>query len=192
VSFGRGRAEGSFSKGGYPARSGQHTASTLNRYGRPKPDASYSPGAKRSSMRDKSSVGALVGTSSDESIDTAGGNGIEEYVERRNLAVANDDHIEAGIVGRLATRAGAPGQTARVVESLRFAVRDISEVRMGRREDRQQTYREPRARRTCPEARRGCSLRYKAPRSRRGGAPRRPLRKLLEDYGVAVRECGRS
>jgi hypothetical protein len=132
VSFGRGRAEGSFSKGGYPARSGQHTASTLNRYGRPKPDASYSPGAKRSSMRDKSSVGALVGTSSDESIDTAGGNGIEEYVERRNLAVANDDHIEAGIVGRLATRAGAPGQTARVVESLRFAVRDISEVRMGR------------------------------------------------------------
>ena len=54
------------------------------------------------------------------------------HVERRNLAVVNDDHIEAGIVGRLGTRAGAPGQTARVMESLQFAVRDISEVRMGR------------------------------------------------------------
>lgn len=61
-----------------------------------------------------------------------GGSGIEEHIERRNLAVANDDHIGAGIVGRLATRAGAPGQTAYVVESLRFALRDISEVRMGR------------------------------------------------------------
>ena len=36
------------------------------------------------------------------------GNGIEERVERRNLAIANDDYIQAGVLGWLATRTGTP------------------------------------------------------------------------------------
>src|SRR5271169_1480538 len=63
-----------------------------------------------------------------------GGNGIEEHVERRDLAVANDDHIHAGVFGRFAAWAGAPGQTAGIVESLRFAVRRVRKVRVGRTE----------------------------------------------------------
>jgi len=34
--------------------------------------------------------------------------GIEENIERRNLALANDDHVQARVVRRLAARAGAP------------------------------------------------------------------------------------
>src|SRR5882724_10538215 len=60
--------------------------------------------------------------------------GIEEHVERRDLAVANDDHIRAGVFGRFAAWAGAPGQTAGIVESLRFAVRRVRKVRVGRTE----------------------------------------------------------
>src|SRR6202043_1565691 len=60
--------------------------------------------------------------------------GIEEHVERRDLAVANDDHIHAGVSGRFAAWAGAPGQTAGIVESLRFAVRRVRKVRVGRTE----------------------------------------------------------
>ena len=62
------------------------------------------------------------------------GPGIEEHVERRDLAVANDDHIHPRVVGRFAARAGTPSQTTGIVEGLRFAVRRIDEVRVGRAE----------------------------------------------------------
>src|SRR6266850_4088409 len=59
------------------------------------------------------------------------GHGIKEHVERRNLAIANDDYIQASIVGCLAARAGTPGQaTGGILESLRLAVRGVNEVRM--------------------------------------------------------------
>jgi hypothetical protein len=59
------------------------------------------------------------------------GRGIEEDVERRNLAVANDNYIQAGVVGFLAARAGTPSQpTGRILKSLRLAVGCVNEVRM--------------------------------------------------------------
>src|SRR5689334_13892485 len=62
------------------------------------------------------------------------GDGIDKHVERRDLAVANDDDIQAGVFRRSAPWAGAPGQTAGIVESLRLAVWRVGEVRMGRTE----------------------------------------------------------
>ena len=58
--------------------------------------------------------------------------GIEEDVEGRDLPVANDDHIHARIVGRLATWTRAPSQATGIVERLRFAVRRVDEVRVRR------------------------------------------------------------
>src|ERR1700732_992678 len=60
------------------------------------------------------------------------GIGIEENIERCDLPITNDDHIQARIVGCCATRARAPSQTTGVVESLRFAVRCVNEVRVRR------------------------------------------------------------
>ena len=59
------------------------------------------------------------------------GQGIKENAKRRNLFIAHDDHIEAGVVGRLVTRARAPSQTTSIVESLRFAVGSVNEMRVG-------------------------------------------------------------
>ena len=55
---------------------------------------------------------------------------IEERVERRNLAIANDDYIQAGVLGRLAARAGTPSEATGIVKSLRLAARGVNEVRM--------------------------------------------------------------
>ena len=49
----------------------------------------------------------------------------------RNLFIAHDDHIEAGVVGRLIMRARAPSQATGIVKSLRLAVRRVNEVRVG-------------------------------------------------------------
>ena len=57
---------------------------------------------------------------------------VEEHIERRDFVAAHDDHVEAGIVGRLSGRAGAPRQTAGVVERLRLAVWRIDETRVSR------------------------------------------------------------
>src|ERR1700738_2884354 len=60
------------------------------------------------------------------------GIGIEENIERCDLPITNDDHIQARIVGCCAARARAPSQTTGVVESLRFSVRCVNEVRVRR------------------------------------------------------------
>src|ERR1700759_2766543 len=54
------------------------------------------------------------------------GHGIEEDVMSRNLFIAHDDHIEAGVVGRLIMRARAPSQATGIVKSLRLAVRRVN------------------------------------------------------------------
>src|SRR5262245_4365733 len=59
-----------------------------------------------------------------------GRHGIEEHVERRDFAIANDDHIQARVVGRLTARVGTPNQTTGIVESLRLATRGVNEVRV--------------------------------------------------------------
>jgi len=58
--------------------------------------------------------------------------GIEEHEERRDLAIANDDHIQTRVVGPLAARAGTPGQTTGIMEGLKLAVLCVSEARVGR------------------------------------------------------------
>jgi hypothetical protein len=59
------------------------------------------------------------------------GHGIKEHAERSNLAIANDDYIQASVLGCLAARAGTPCQaTSGILESLRLAVRGVNEVRM--------------------------------------------------------------
>src|SRR5882757_3563145 len=60
------------------------------------------------------------------------GIGIEENIERCDLPITSDDHIQARIVGCCAARARAPSQTTGVVKSLRFAVRCVNEVRVRR------------------------------------------------------------
>jgi hypothetical protein len=59
------------------------------------------------------------------------GDRVEEHVERRDPAIANDDYIQASVLGCLAARAGTPGQaTGGILESLRLATRRVNEVRM--------------------------------------------------------------
>src|SRR3984893_1766293 len=58
--------------------------------------------------------------------------GIEENIERCDLPITNYDHIQARIFGCRVARARAPSQTTGVVESLRFAVRCVNEVRVRR------------------------------------------------------------
>ena len=60
--------------------------------------------------------------------------GIEEHVQRRDLAIANGDHVQARVVGHLDSRTGTPSQTTGIVERLRLAVRRLDEVRVGRAE----------------------------------------------------------
>src|SRR5579863_3992743 len=58
--------------------------------------------------------------------------GIEEDVERSDLPVSNDNNIHARIVEVLAPRTRAPVQPASVMESLSFADRRISKMRVRR------------------------------------------------------------
>ena len=59
------------------------------------------------------------------------GHGIEEHVERRNLAIVNDNYIQASVLRCLAARAGTPSQaTGGIQQSLRLAARGVNEVRM--------------------------------------------------------------
>jgi len=59
------------------------------------------------------------------------GDRVKERVERRDLTIANDDYIQAGVLGCFAARAGTPGQaTGGILESLRLAKRRVNEVRM--------------------------------------------------------------
>jgi len=60
--------------------------------------------------------------------------GIEEHIKRRDLSIADDDHIQACIVGRLAARPRSPRQPPGIVEGLGLAVGGVNEVRMGRAE----------------------------------------------------------
>ena len=60
--------------------------------------------------------------------------GIEEHIKRRDLSIADDDHIQACIVGRLAARPRSPRQPPGIVEGLGLAVGGVNEVRMGRPE----------------------------------------------------------
>ena len=60
--------------------------------------------------------------------------GIEEHIKRRDLSIADDDHIQACIVGRLAARPRSPRQPPGIVEGLGLAMGGVNEVRMGRAE----------------------------------------------------------
>ena len=60
--------------------------------------------------------------------------GIEEHIKRRDLSIANDDHIQARVVGRLVARPRSPSQTTGIVQGLGLAVRGVNEVRVGRAE----------------------------------------------------------
>ena len=60
--------------------------------------------------------------------------GIEEHIKRRDPSIADDDHIQACIVGRLAARPRSPRQPPGIVEGLGLAVGGVNEVRMGRPE----------------------------------------------------------
>jgi hypothetical protein len=60
--------------------------------------------------------------------------GIEKHIQRRDLPIANDDHIQARVVGRLAARSRPPSETPGIVESLGGALRCVNEVRVGRAE----------------------------------------------------------
>src|ERR1700733_14540711 len=56
---------------------------------------------------------------------------IEEHVQRRNLAVSDNDEIEPGVFGCTAFGARAPGQESAVVQDLRLSVRGLHEMRVG-------------------------------------------------------------
>src|ERR1700730_15569317 len=60
--------------------------------------------------------------------------GIEEHIKRRDLSIANDDHIHARVVGRLVARPRSPIQTNGIVQGLGLAVRGVNEVRVVRAE----------------------------------------------------------
>jgi hypothetical protein len=60
--------------------------------------------------------------------------GIEKDVERRDLAIANNDDIQSAVVWGLAFRARAPCQNPPVVEGLWLSMRRIDEVWMCRAE----------------------------------------------------------
>src|SRR5271170_1328059 len=60
--------------------------------------------------------------------------GVEEHIKRRDLSVADDDHIQACIVGRLSARPRSPRQPPGIVEGLGLTVGSVNEVRMGRAE----------------------------------------------------------
>src|SRR5437870_13142609 len=60
--------------------------------------------------------------------------GIEEHIKRRDLSIANDDHIQARVVGRLVARPRSPSQTTGIVQGLGLAVRGVNEARVGRAE----------------------------------------------------------
>ena len=55
---------------------------------------------------------------------------IQEGVEDRDLAIANDDYVQAGVLGGLAARAGTPSQATCTLERLWLAMRSVNEVRM--------------------------------------------------------------
>jgi hypothetical protein len=58
--------------------------------------------------------------------------GVEKPIERGDLAIADDDHVLAGVVGLFSSRTGTPRETAGVMECLRRAMRRVCEVRMRR------------------------------------------------------------
>ena len=58
--------------------------------------------------------------------------GIEKDVERSDLAVANNDDIQSGVVWGLAFRARAPCQNSPVMQGLCLSMGRIDEVRMCR------------------------------------------------------------
>ena len=60
--------------------------------------------------------------------------GIEEHIKRCDLSIANDDHIQARVVGRLVARPRSPSQTTGIVQGLGLALRGVNEVRVGRAE----------------------------------------------------------
>src|SRR6266436_3395275 len=54
------------------------------------------------------------------------GDGIEERIQRRNLAIAHDDYVQASVFGCLAARGGTPGHAAGgILDSLRLAERGV-------------------------------------------------------------------
>src|SRR6266446_3979283 len=57
--------------------------------------------------------------------------GIEKHIQRRDLSIADDDHIQARIVGRLAAHPRSPSETPGIVEGLGLAMRGVNEVRVG-------------------------------------------------------------
>jgi hypothetical protein len=59
---------------------------------------------------------------------------IEKHIQRRDLSITDDDHIQACVVGRLAAWPRPPGQTPGIVEGLGLAMRGVDEVRVGRAE----------------------------------------------------------
>src|SRR5262245_60292324 len=62
------------------------------------------------------------------------GRRVEKNIKRRDLAVARDDEIHAGVLGRFAFRPRAPRQASRIVQNLGHTMRRINEVRMRRSE----------------------------------------------------------
>src|ERR1700730_9192387 len=58
--------------------------------------------------------------------------GIEKDIERSDLAIANNDDIQSGVVRGLAFRARAPCQNSPVVQGLWLSMRRIDEVWMCR------------------------------------------------------------
>jgi hypothetical protein len=59
---------------------------------------------------------------------------IEENIQRSDPPIPDDDHIRARVFGRSTARAGAPSQATGIMETLRFTVRGVSEVRVSRAE----------------------------------------------------------
>jgi hypothetical protein len=62
------------------------------------------------------------------------GRRVEENIKSRDLAVARDDEIHAGVLRRFAFRPRAPRQASRIVQNLGRAMRRINEMRMRRSE----------------------------------------------------------
>ena len=118
--------------------------------------------------------------------------GIEEHIKRRDLSIADDDHIQACIVGRLAARPPIPTPAARHCGGSGPRRGGCKRSADGSRGDRQQICRGLRGRRICRVAHTARSLRYRGSQSLLGGAPHYPRRRLLEGCGEAVRGYGRA
>jgi len=56
--------------------------------------------------------------------------GIEKHIQRRDLPIADDDHIQACVVGQLAARSRSSSEPPGIVERLGVAMRGVNEVRV--------------------------------------------------------------